>query len=55
MDTGIEELQVPPLDPMFIKEIDYTFFNMTLKSIDLYMRGFKRFKLEKSEVNKEER
>ena len=55
METGVPELDVPPMDPIHIDRIDFRFFNLTIEFIDVYMRGFKNFTLEKSFVNKEER
>ena len=55
METGIPELQVPPMDPIHIELIDFKFFNLTIEFIDVYMRGFKNFTLEKSSVDKEGR
>ena len=55
METGIPELQVPPMDPIHIELIDFKFFNLTIEFLDVYMRGFKNFTLEKSSVDREER
>jgi len=52
MDTGIPELDMPPLDPIHIDLIDFKFFNMTIEFVDIYMKGFKTFKLEKSTVDR---
>ena len=55
METGIPELEVPPMDPIHIELIDFKFFNLTIEFLDVYMRGFKNFTLEKSSVDKEGR
>ena len=55
METGIAELNLPPLDPIHIQHLDFTFFNLTLDLNDVYMQGFKNFKLEKSQVDKDAR
>ena len=33
MDTGIPELDMPPLDPIHIDLIDFKFFNMTIEFV----------------------
>ena len=55
METGIPELEVPSMDPIHIELIDFKIFNLTIEFLDVYMRGFKHFTLEKSSVDKEER
>ena len=55
VETGIPELSLPPLDPIHIQQLDFRFFNLTLDFIDIYMKGFKNFKLEKSQVDKDAR
>ena len=55
METGIPELQILPVDPIHIKSIDFNIFNLTSEFNDMNMRGLKDFKLEKSEVIKDER
>ena len=55
METGIAELSLPPLDPIHIQHLDFRFFNLTLDFNDVYMQGFKNFKLEKSQVDKDAR
>ena len=55
METGIPELKVPPIDPVHIELIDFQFFNLTIEFLDVYMRGFKNFTLQKSFVDKEKR
>ena len=55
METGIPELKVPPIDPVHIERIDFQFFNLTIEFLEVYMRGFKNFTLEKSFVDKEAR
>merc|ERR1711936_120131 len=52
METGIEELDLPPLDPIFVDAIDFRFFNLTIEILDVFVRGFRNFKLEKSSVDK---
>merc|ERR1719461_700134 len=55
MQTGIAQLGLPPLDPIYIQQIDFRFFNLTIAFKDVDMEGFKNFKLEKSVVDKDER
>jgi len=52
METGIPELGMPPLDPINIDLIDFKFFNMTIEFVNIFLEGFKTFKLEKSTVDK---
>jgi len=52
METGIPELGMPPLDPINIDLIDFKFFNMTIEFVNIFLKGFKTFKLEKSTVDK---
>ena len=52
METGIPELDMPPLDPINIDLIDFKFFNMTIEFVNIFMKGFKTFKLEKSTVDR---
>ena len=54
METGIPQLDLPPLDPINIQQIDFRFFNLTIEFHNVFMEGFKKFKLEKSEVDKDE-
>lgn len=55
METGIEELDLPPLDPIYVEAIEFRFFNLTIEILDVYMKGFRNFKLEKSNVDKDGR
>ena len=55
METGIEELDLPPLDPIYVEAINFRFFNLTIEILDVYMKGFRNFKLEKSNVDKDGR
>ena len=55
METGITQLDLPPLDPINIQQIDFRFFNLTIAFFDVFMEGFKNFRLEKSVVDKVER
>ena len=55
METGVEELDLPPLDPIYVEAIEFRFFNLTIEILDVYMKGFRNFKLEKSNVDKDGR
>ena len=55
MEAGIPQLDLPPLDPINIPQIEFRFFNLTIEFINVFMKGFKNFKLEKSAVDKDKR
>jgi len=55
METGIPELQVPPLDPIHLNLIDFKFLNLTVEFFDLDLFGFKGFSLKSSSVDKKKR
>ena len=55
METGVRELDLPPLDPMSIVQIGFTFWNVTAEFLDTNLRGFKNFKLKYSKVDRQKR
>eukprot|EP00092_Neocalanus_flemingeri_P106478 GFUD01136635.1.p1 GENE.GFUD01136635.1~~GFUD01136635.1.p1 ORF type:complete len:254 (-),score=52.36 GFUD01136635.1:52-813(-) len=55
IDTGAPELDLPPLDPMSIDQIEFTFWNVTAKFSNTKLRGFKNFSLKYSKVDKQKR
>jgi len=57
MSTGIPELDPPvlPMDPMAIDKIPFTFATVQLEFLDLDIRGFQKFDLRKSHVDKDTR
>ena len=55
METGIPHLDLPPLDPMSIDRIGFTFWNLTAEFLDTKLRGFKGFRMKYSRVDKQKR
>ena len=55
METGLPELQIPPLDPIHLNLIDFKFLNLTVEFFDLDLFGFKGFTLKSSIVDKTKR
>ena len=55
VETGIPELELPPMDPMNLEKLDFKFFNLSLEVSNISQTGFKNLKLEKSLVNKDAR
>jgi hypothetical protein len=55
METGVPELDLPPLDPMSIDQIGFTFWNVTAEFLDTKLRGFKNFQLKYSKVDRQNR
>jgi len=55
METGQPELGLPPLDPLAISTVSFTFWNVTTAFYTTKMRGFKNFRMKYSRVNKQER
>ena len=55
METGVPELDLPPLDPMSIDQIGFTFWNVTAEFLDTKLRGFKSFKLKYSKADRQKR
>ena len=43
METGIPELDMPPLDPINIDLIDFKFFNMTIEFVNIFMKEVRYF------------
>ena len=55
VETGIPELNLPPMDPMNLEKLDFRFLNLSLDISNINQTGFKNLKLEKSEVDKDAR
>jgi hypothetical protein len=57
MSIGIPELDPPvlPMDPMAVDKIPFTFATVQLEFLDLDIRGFQKFDLRKSQVDKDTR
>ena len=55
METGVEELGLPILDPIRLNQINFKFFNLTTEFHDVDLYGFKNFKLKKSLIDKQKR
>ena len=55
VETGIPHLELPPMDPMDIEQLDFKFLNLSLELSDVSQKGFNNLKLEKSEVDKDAR
>ena len=55
METGVPELDLPPLDPMSIDQIGFKFWNVTAEFLDTKLKGFKDFKMKYSRVDKQKR
>jgi len=55
VETGIPELNLPPLDPMFIDQVAFKFFNVTAEFLDTELKGFKNYKVTYSKVDGKER
>merc|ERR1719427_1154712 len=55
METGVPELDLPPIDPMSINQIGFTFWNVTAEFADTKLSGFKNFKMKYSKVDKQKR
>eukprot|EP00092_Neocalanus_flemingeri_P026908 GFUD01029168.1.p1 GENE.GFUD01029168.1~~GFUD01029168.1.p1 ORF type:complete len:238 (-),score=47.82 GFUD01029168.1:4286-4969(-) len=55
METGVSELQLPILDPIHIKLIDFKFYNLTTEFFDVDLSGFKSFRIKDSKVDKKRR
>ena len=54
MEIGVPQLDLPPLDPMTIDQIGFTFWNVTAEFLYTKLRGFKKFKLKYSKVDRQE-
>ena len=55
MEVGVPELGIPVLEPVHLGVIDFKFYNLTVKFLDINMKGFKTFQLKKSSLNKSKR
>jgi len=55
METGVPELDLPPIDPMSINQIGFTFWNVTAEFADTKLSGFKNFKMKYSNIDKQKR
>ena len=55
MEVGVPELGIPVLEPVHLGVIDFKFYNLTVKFLDINMKGFKTFQLQKSRLNKDKR
>jgi len=55
METGIPQLQLPPLDPIYLKSIGFKFYNLTVEFLEVDLFGFKGFSLSSSKINKKSR
>ena len=55
MENGIPELDLPPMDPMKLDQLDFRFLNLSLGISNISQTGFKNLKLEKSHVDKDAR
>merc|ERR1719186_709596 len=55
METGVPELDLPPIDPMSINQIGFTFWNVTAEFSDTKLSGFKNFKMKYSNIDKQKR
>jgi len=55
MESGVPEIQLPPLDPIHLDLIDFKFYNLTMDFMDLDLFGFKGFSLKSSKIDKKKR
>ena len=55
METGVPELQLPILDPIHLKRIDFKFYDLNTEWTDVDLFGFKKFKLKSCKVDKNKR
>jgi len=55
METGVPELDLPPLDPMTLDKIDFKFWNVTAEFFNTKIKGFKNFKMRYSNVDRDKR
>ena len=55
MEVGVPELGIPVLEPVHLGIIDFKFYNLTVKFLDINMKGFKTFQLHTSSLDKHKR
>jgi len=55
METGIPELNLPPLDPLLIDEINFKFFEAHIDFTNVVFRGFKNNAIKLNTIDKEKR
>ena len=55
METGIPELNLPPLDPLSIDEINFKFFDAHIDFSDVVFRGFKNNAIKSNTIDKDKR
>jgi len=52
MGVGIPEAGLPPMDPLYIDQIEFKFGTVAVSFLDLDVRGIKEFALKKSHLDK---